>query len=153
MDRTRGSAFPRTAAQHDTADHDMYARGAGAAALGASADPGLGLRESVSGVPLIIIDRNFDTDAAGNLTGQLLHKVGILFTEPEKVTLPFLGPFALVNGVIWPHLDVDARWYRFRVLNASNSRFYRLALHDGNGAVVAGALRQIGTDGGLRTRA
>lgn len=100
----------------------MYARGAGAAAL---------------------------ADAAGNLTGQLLHKVGILFTEPEKVTLPFLGPFTLINSMIWPHLDVDARWYRFRVLNASNSRFYQLALHDGNGAVVAGALRQIGTDGGL----
>jgi o-aminophenol oxidase len=65
------------------------------------------------------------------------------------VTLPFLGPFTLVNGVIWPHLDVTARWYRFRMLNASNSRFHTLALHDEKGTAVAGALRQIGTDGGL----
>jgi FtsP/CotA-like multicopper oxidase with cupredoxin domain len=100
-------------------------------------------------VPLIIADRNLDTDVGGNLTGELLHKVGILFTEPEKVTLPFLGPFTLVNGVIWPHFYVDARWYRFRMLNASNSRSYTLALHDDTGAPVAGALRQIGTDSGL----
>ncbi len=100
-------------------------------------------------VPLIICDRNLDTDAEGNLTGQLLHKLSILFTEPEKVALPFTGPFTLVNGVIWPHFTVDARWYRFRMLNASNSRFYTLGLHDENGAVVSGALRQIGSDGGL----
>lgn len=100
-------------------------------------------------VPLIIADRNLDVDAGGNLTGQLLHKVGLLPNQLEKVALPFLGPFTTVNGVIWPHFDVDARWYRFRVLNASNSRLYTLALHDENGAAVPGALRQIGTDGGL----
>ncbi|MGH3782893.1 MAG: multicopper oxidase family protein, partial [Pseudonocardiaceae bacterium] len=100
-------------------------------------------------VPLIICDRNLDTDAGGNLTGQLLHKVAILATDPEKVTLPFTGPFTLINGLIWPHFNVDARWYRFRVLNASNSRFYTLQLHDENGTVVSGALRQIGSDGGL----
>ncbi|MGH3865056.1 MAG: hypothetical protein ACRDQ4_02770 [Pseudonocardiaceae bacterium] len=51
--------------------------------------------------------------------------------------------------MIWPHLTVHARWYRFQVLNASNSRFYTLALHDDNGAVVPGAPRQIGSDDGL----
>lgn len=112
-------------------------------------EDGLRLPRGDHEVPLIIADRNVDTDADGNLTGHLLHKVGILFTQPEKVTLPFLGPFTLVNGVIWPHFDVDARWYRFRVLNASNSRFYTLALHDELGAAVSGALVQIGTDGGL----
>jgi spore coat protein A len=100
-------------------------------------------------VPLIICDRNLDTDAKGNLTGQLLHKVDIVSTKPELVTLPFVGPFTLVNGVIWPHFNVEARWYRFRVLNASNSRFYTLQLHDKTGTIVPGALNQIGTDGGL----
>jgi FtsP/CotA-like multicopper oxidase with cupredoxin domain len=112
-------------------------------------EDGLRLPHGEHEVPLIIGDRNLDTDAEGSLTGQLLHKVAILTTEPEKVTLPFSGPFTVVNGVIWPHLTVDARWYRFRVLNASNSRFYTLQLHDENGATVPGALRQIGTDGGL----
>ncbi|MGH3981727.1 MAG: multicopper oxidase family protein [Pseudonocardiaceae bacterium] len=100
-------------------------------------------------VPLIIFDRNLDTDADGDLTGELLHKVNILQTTPERIVLPFLGPFTLVNGVIWPHLEVDARWVRFRMLNASNSRTYRLELRDENGTPISGAMRQIGTDGGL----
>jgi FtsP/CotA-like multicopper oxidase with cupredoxin domain len=97
-------------------------------------------------VPLIICDRNLDTDAQGDLTSQLLYKV---IVTPDGLSIPFLGPFTLVNGVIWPHLEVDACWYRFRVLNASNVRTHRLALRDEDGAPVAGALHQIGTDGGL----
>lgn len=100
-------------------------------------------------IPLMICDRNLDTDRDGNLTGRLLKKVQILQTEPELLTLPFTGPFTLVNGVIWPHLDVEARWYRFRMVNASQFRTYTLELRDKNGARVSGALRQIGTDGGL----
>jgi spore coat protein A len=97
-------------------------------------------------VPLILCDRNLDTDAQGNLTSRLLYK---LIVAPGDDKIAFLGPFTLVNGVIWPHLDVDACWYRFRVLNASNQRAYTLALRDEHGNPVAGALHQIGTDGGL----
>jgi spore coat protein A len=97
-------------------------------------------------VPLIICDRNLDTDAQGNITSELLYKTHII---PGNIRLPFLGPFTLVNGVIWPHLKVDARWYRFRILNASNERAYRLVLRDEHGAPIAGTLYQIGTDGGL----
>ncbi|MGH3941930.1 MAG: multicopper oxidase family protein [Pseudonocardiaceae bacterium] len=100
-------------------------------------------------IPLVICDRNLDTDSDGNLTGQLLDKLDIIPDDPELRTFPFIGPFTLVNGVIWPHLDVKARWYRFRMLNASNSRVYTLQLRDENGATVPGALCQIGTDGGL----
>ncbi len=109
----------------------------------------LGLPHGEHEVPLIITDRNLDTDADGNLTGELLHKVNILQDTPERIVLPFLGPFTLVNGVIWPHLEVDARWVRFRVLNASNARFYQFELRDENGAPISGALRLIGTDSGL----
>ncbi|GIE90092.1 multicopper oxidase family protein [Actinoplanes regularis] len=101
-------------------------------------------------VPLIIADRNLDTDATGQLTGQLLHKVvGAPGSTNADVTLPFAGPYTLVNGVIWPYLDVEPRWYRFRVLNASNARTYQLALVDKDGAPVTGAMYQIGTDSGL----
>jgi FtsP/CotA-like multicopper oxidase with cupredoxin domain len=99
-------------------------------------------------IPLIIADRNLDTAADGRLTGQLLHKVVRVSAEP-KVDLPFTGPFTLVNGVIWPYLEVEPRWYRFRVLNASNARIFRLALVDEAGVPVTGAAYQIGTDGGL----
>jgi FtsP/CotA-like multicopper oxidase with cupredoxin domain len=109
----------------------------------------LGLPHGKHEVPLIITDRNLETDENGNLTGELLHKVNILQTTPEKITLPFLGPFTLVNGVIWPHLRVDARWVRFRVLNASNARFYRFELRDESNAMISGVMHQIGSDGGL----
>jgi FtsP/CotA-like multicopper oxidase with cupredoxin domain len=111
----------------------------------------LGLPHGTHEIPLIITDRNLDTDADGNLTGELLHKVSILPPpNPENRVLPFRGPFALVNGVIWPHLEVDARWVRFRMLNASNWRFYRFELRDENNTPIPpDAVCLIGTDGGL----
>jgi spore coat protein A len=52
------------------------------------------------------------------------------------------GGVMLVNGAPWPVLDVAARKYRFRILNASNATPYRLALSTGQSLV------QIATDGG-----
>ena len=102
----------------------------------------LGLPHGEHEIPLIVCDRNLATDANGALTGQLLHKT--------TGTLPFLGPYTLVNGRIWPHLEVRPGWYRFRVLNASNSRTYRLHLLDEeDNQVTTGAAWQIGTDSGL----
>jgi spore coat protein A len=53
------------------------------------------------------------------------------------------GDVVLVNGVPWPNLKVKKRLYRFRVLNASISRGYRLQMS--NSAPIS----VIGTDGGL----
>ncbi|WP_246259018.1 multicopper oxidase family protein [Streptomyces typhae] len=106
-------------------------------------------------VPLMIADRNLDTDGEGRLSGRLLHKTEIIQRDEhgKNVTLPFSGPYTLVNGAVWPHLEVAARWYRFRVLNASNARVYRLALIDeATGETVTGAVKQIGTDAGLLPR-
>ncbi|MDQ7807826.1 multicopper oxidase domain-containing protein [Amycolatopsis sp. A133] len=99
-------------------------------------------------IPLILADRNFDTDpATGALTGRLLFKFQYL--PASGTTAPVTGPFTLVNGVVWPHLDVDARWYRFRVLNMANGRFFRLDLVDEAGTVHNDAVRIAGTDAGL----
>lgn len=106
-------------------------------------------------IPLIIQDRNFDTDDDGHLTGRLLHKTLIVAKENDgtPVSAPFFGPYTLVNGTVWPHLDVDACWYRFRVLNASNARVYGLQLLDEETQKpVTGAVYQIGTDSGLLPR-
>jgi FtsP/CotA-like multicopper oxidase with cupredoxin domain len=108
----------------------------------------LGLPDREHEIPLVITDRNLDTDpATGALTGRLLFKVP--YVPATGATIPFTGPFNLVNGVIWPHMDIDARWYRFRVLNAANSRFYRLGLVDEHGRTHHDAVQVIGTDGGL----
>ena len=93
-------------------------------------------------IPLLIQDRNLETDPDGSLTGRLLHKV-------EDGTMEFFGPFTLVNGTIWPYLPVEARQYRFRVLNGSNARIYRLVLLDERGTPAHHLIKQIGTDGGL----
>jgi len=93
-------------------------------------------------IPLLLQDRNLDTTADGSLTGRLLHKI-------EDGTMEFFGPFTLVNGIIWPHLPVEARQYRLRLLNGSNARIYRLVLLDESGIPVHEKIKQIGTDGGL----
>jgi FtsP/CotA-like multicopper oxidase with cupredoxin domain len=93
-------------------------------------------------IPLMIQDRNLDTAPDGALTGRLLHKT-------LDDTMEFFGPFTTVNGVIWPYADVEPRQYRLRLLNASNSRTYRLVLLDDQGTNVLDRVTQIGTDGGL----
>jgi spore coat protein A len=49
----------------------------------------------------------------------------------------------LVNGKLFPFLEVEPRRYRFRLLNASNGRFFHLSLSNAQKFI------QIGTDQGL----
>jgi FtsP/CotA-like multicopper oxidase with cupredoxin domain len=92
-------------------------------------------------LPLLLTDRNFDIDDDGSLTGDLLHK-----TDPE--VMECFGPFTTVNGTVWPYLDVEPTTYRFRLLNGSNARTYRLVLTR-DGEPDHGRITQIGTEGGL----
>ncbi len=80
-------------------------------------------------VPLVIRDAIFDTE------GQLL------YSDDDHKSL--YGDVVLVNGRPWPVMKVERRKYRFRLLNASLSRSYRLALSTGDPMTV------IGTDAGL----
>ena len=61
---------------------------------------------------------------------------------PERM-MGFLGQKILVNGKPSIEFSVKSRAYRFRTLNASNSRIYKLAWDDGTPLVA------IGTDGNL----
>jgi FtsP/CotA-like multicopper oxidase with cupredoxin domain len=93
-------------------------------------------------VPLLLQDRNFDVDDRGCLSGQLLHKT-------DRETMEAFSPFTVVNGKVWPILDVEPVTYRFRVINGSNARTYRLVLLRG-GEPELERIIQIGTDHGLR---
>ncbi|MEV0225204.1 O-aminophenol oxidase PhsA [Streptomyces sp. NPDC050704] len=108
-------------------------------------------------IPLLLADRNLDTDEDGRLNGRLLHKTVVVNpADPETgkpVTTPFTGPYTTVNGRIWPYADVDDGWYRFRLVNASNARIYNLVLVDEDNNPVPGVIHQIGSDGGLLPRA
>src|SRR5438445_5428668 len=55
----------------------------------------------------------------------------------------FLGDVMTVNACYKPYFEVEARKYRFRILNGSVSRFFKLALSDGSPMI------QIGNDGNL----
>ncbi|KAA6212519.1 phenoxazinone synthase [Streptomyces albofaciens JCM 4342] len=111
----------------------------------------LGLPDGVHEVPLVLCDRNVDTDWDGRPTGLLMHKV---LRDDQDVPRPFFGPYNVVNGVVQPHLEVAARWYRFRMVNGSNARFFTLRLCHEDGTpvdreLVGRAFHQIGTDSGL----
>jgi len=69
---------------------------------------------------------------------------------PEDELLGWYGCLPHVNGTLRPHLDVGARMYRLRVLNAANARTFRLAVRRDNGTPLPFTL--IGTDGGLLER-
>ncbi|MEV5985354.1 O-aminophenol oxidase PhsA [Streptomyces sp. NPDC052051] len=107
-------------------------------------------------IPLLLADRNLDTDEDGRLNGRLLHKTVMVEERNAEtgkpVTLPFTGPYTTVNGRIWPYAEVAPAWYRFRLLNASNARIYDLVLVDEENTPVPGVVHQIGSDGGLLPR-
>jgi spore coat protein A, manganese oxidase len=94
-------------------------------------------------VPLVIQDRMFDTNGQlffpGDSAGGLLWS-----TNPDHpYWVPeFVGDTIVVNGKTWPFLSVQAKRYRFLVLNGSNARTYVLDIPGVKGMYV------IGTDGG-----
>lgn len=86
-------------------------------------------------VPLLIADRNFRKN------GELDYPVSAI---PGKPWVPeAFGNFVTVNGKVTPYLDVEPRKYRFRIVNGSNGRFYRLSFGDGR------EFHMIGSDQGL----
>jgi FtsP/CotA-like multicopper oxidase with cupredoxin domain len=121
---------------------DVYAGLAGMWIIRDERERELGLAEGPPfEVPLLIQDRNFDLDENGQLTGRLLHK-----TDPD--VMEAFPPFTVVNGKVWPVLKVQPAVYRFRLLNGSNARTYRLVLLK-EGEPQLDRITQIGTDHGL----
>lgn len=90
-------------------------------------------------IPLVIFDRSFYTD------GEL--RFPRVSTNPDNAYWQ-AGDGAdvvLVNGAVWPNLDVQPRQYRFRILAAGNGRAFTVAL-DNAGTPVPFTI--IGSDGG-----
>ncbi|TAK35978.1 MAG: multicopper oxidase family protein [Chloroflexota bacterium] len=98
----------------------------------------LDLELGVTDIPLAIQDKRFDD--RGNLT---------YLSGPQEQFSGFLGDVVVVNMAINPALDVSTRLYRFRILNDSNARTYRLAFARGSEGMP---FYLIGTDGGLLAR-
>jgi len=84
-------------------------------------------------VNLMLADKAFDRD--GQLFFDIFNFDG------------FVGDVMTVNLAYNPYFEVERRKYRFRILNASVSRFFKIALADASGA--AQPIIQIGNDGNL----
>jgi spore coat protein A, manganese oxidase len=85
-------------------------------------------------IPLVIQDRQF------NLDGTFLYPT----SDIEDVTWigEYFGDVMLVNGKVWPFLNVEPRMYRFRILNGCNARILNLDISGLD-------FWQIGADAGL----
>lgn len=95
----------------------------------------IGLPSGGADFPLIIQDRLFNGNQFAYQTGMMTAIMGML------------GDQILINGQPDFKLTVGRRPYRFRLLNGSNARVYKLAWSDGRPLTV------IATDGGLLERA
>ncbi len=104
-------------------------------------------------IEIVIQDRMFDVNGQLFLPsktgdpwfGDALGEPLLLPFEPSVVA-EFFGNYIVVNGMVWPFLEVEPRPYRFRLLNGSDSRFYILEFGEGAGKMN---FLQIATDNGL----
>jgi len=88
-------------------------------------------------VPLVIQDRTF------KLNGDFwFPEVGLNPTIHPYWMPEFFGDTIMVNGLVWPNMNVKQGTYRFRLLDGSNARFYTLGFSNKM------PFTQIGTDGG-----
>jgi spore coat protein A len=85
-------------------------------------------------IPLVVQDRQF------NPNGTFQYPTSDI---PGATWIAeYFGDTMLVNGKVWPHLDVEPRMYRLRILNGCNARI--LGLDIGGPRIW-----QIGAEGGM----
>lgn len=121
---------------HTRTGPQVYQGLAGLLLVSDDEEDGVALPSDDHDVPLVLQDRVFNADnqfvyAAGGMMMGMMGSDGVL------------GNQILVNGHPSFTLSVTTRTYRFRVLNGSNSRVYKLAWNGGTPLWV------IATDGGL----
>ncbi|WP_195964862.1 multicopper oxidase family protein [Clostridium cuniculi] len=117
---------------------NVYAGLAGFYILRDSLEERLNLPKGDYEIPLLIQDKSFNSD------GSLFYPDSSPFVDfTPSIPLAFLGNTIVVNGKVWPYLEVEPRKYRFRILNGSNRRVYNFSF-DNNAE-----FSQIGTDGGF----
>jgi len=85
---------------------------------------------------------NLEYDVNLMLSDKAFDSSGQLFMDIFEFD-GFIGDAMTVNLTYKPYFEVERRKYRFRILNASVSRFFKLALSD------ASAIIQIANDGNL----
>lgn len=126
-----GTSFYHSHAHEITGDQ-VYFGLAGLIKVTDDTEKALGLPSGEYDVPLVLQDRRFDAK------NQLRYVRGM-----HDKMMGFLGDKIIVNGKEDAEFSVKTRAYRFRALNGSNSRIYKLGWDDGT------PLTAIGTDAHL----
>jgi FtsP/CotA-like multicopper oxidase with cupredoxin domain len=117
---------------HDKTAEQVYRGLAGLIKVTDRDEQALDLPDGEFDVPLVIQDRKFDQS----------NQLQYIHAMHERM-MGFLGDHILVNGKPNAEFAVKSRAYRFRALNGSNSRIYKLGWDDGTPLVA------IATDAGL----
>ncbi|MFU8790309.1 MAG: multicopper oxidase family protein [Methylobacter sp.] len=117
---------------HGVTARQVYSGLAGLLIVSDDQEQALNLPGGDFDVPLVIQDRSFDEKNQLSYSAHMMQRMQ-----------GFLGEQILVNGRPDFVLPVSTHAYRLRLLNASNSRIYKLAWDDGTPLTV------IGVDGGL----
>ena len=111
---------------------NVYMGLAGAYLIRDAVEDAINLPRGQYEVPLVIQDRKFNPD-------------GSLF-YPSQWVDHFFGDKIIVNGKVWPYLDVRRGKYLFRIVNGATSRVLSLSLTPSTGTQ---AFTVVGTEGGL----
>lgn len=130
-----GTYFYHSHADMLTAEH-VYKGFAGFFIINDPAEIGLGLPRGNYDIPLCIQDRrsvNIPQFTYNPIMMDVMHG--------------YLGDTPLINGTPEAFFEVSRTLYRFRLLNGSNARIYKVALSDGRPFHI------IATDGGLKDEA
>jgi len=99
-------------------------------------------------IPLAIQDRIFQNgDTPGTRAGDFyFYPEGNSVADHPYWVPEYFGNTIMVNGLVWPKMNVDQTTYRLRLVDGSNARFYEIHFMDsGNNPVQ---FYQVGTDGG-----
>ena len=79
-------------------------------------------RYGIDDIPLVVQDKNFDSNGQINYSPSMM-----------QIRQGYMGDTFLVNGVIAPYFNAEAKELRLRILNGSNARVYNFGFSDGRG--------------------
>lgn len=130
-----GTYFYHSHAHMLTAEH-VYKGFAGLFIIEDDAELPLGLPRGAFDIPLVIQDR------------RSIHQPQFTYAPTMMdIMNGYLGDVVLVNGTPEAYFEVSRTLYRFRLVNGSNARVYKIGFADNHPFHI------IGTDGGLKDEA
>jgi FtsP/CotA-like multicopper oxidase with cupredoxin domain len=129
VENRAGTYWYHSHTHYKVAEHSYRGIG-GMILVGDEEEDALGLPAGDREIPLILQDRRLD-------------RRGIPVYEHPDTMEGHIGTAPFGNGIHQPRMEVETALYRFRILNGSNARIFRLERSDGRPMVL------IGNDGGL----